>query len=230
MIPKIIHYCWLSGEPIPWQLQICMASWKKYLPEYEFVMWDTQRFDINSLLWTKQAFEAKKYAFAADYIRLYAVYTYGGIYLDMDVEVRQPFDFLLDEDCMLGYEKENGIEVGVFGGSKKAPWLKKCLDYYENRAFLSTNGTFDMRPLPQIMFECLAEERKTFRIYPNEYLTAKSYETGIITITENTYAVHHFAGSWHGRRQKLFKIVARIIGNKAAQHISAFLKQIHIIK
>ena len=82
MIPKIIHYCWLSGEPIPWQLQICMASWKKYLPEYEFVMWDTQRFDINSLLWTKQAFEAKKYAFAADYIRLYAVYTYGGIYLD----------------------------------------------------------------------------------------------------------------------------------------------------
>ena len=105
MIPKIIHYCWLSGEPIPWQLQICMASWKKYLPEYEFMMWDTQRFDINSLLWTKQAFEAKKYAFAADYIRLYAVYTYGGIYLDMDVEVRHPFDFLLDEDCMLGYEK-----------------------------------------------------------------------------------------------------------------------------
>lgn len=230
MIPKIIHYCWLSGDPVPQKLQIYMDTWKKYLPEYEFILWDTQRFNINSLLWTKQAFEAKKYAFAADYIRLYAVYTYGGIYMDMDVEVRRSFDPLLIDDYMLGYEKECGIEAGVFGGTKNAPWLKKCLDYYEKRAFLRTDGTFDMRPLPQIMFECLAEERKIFRIYSNEYLTAKSYETGIITTTENTYSIHHFAASWHGRWQKMFKITASIIGNKAAQRISSILKQSHIIK
>ena len=96
MIPKIIHYCWLSGDEIPEKLQLCMASWKKFLPEYEFMLWDLDRFDINQILWTKQAFESKKYAFAADYIRLYAIYTYGGIYLDMDVEVLKSFNPLLN--------------------------------------------------------------------------------------------------------------------------------------
>ena len=87
MIPKIIHYCWLSNDPIPEKLQEYMKSWKEKLPDYEFKLWNFDCFDINSSQWVKEAFEAKKYAFAADYIRLYAVYNYGGIYMDMDVEV-----------------------------------------------------------------------------------------------------------------------------------------------
>lgn len=230
MIPKKIHYCWLSNDPIPQKLMDCMNSWKKYLPTYEFVLWDTNRFDINSTLWTKQAFAAGKYAFAADYIRLYAVYTCGGIYMDMDVEVCRPFDPLLKKNYILGYEKNNGIEAGIFGGEKNAQWIKKCIDYYQNRAFIKSDGTFDMRPLPQIMFETLSEERKIFHIYSNEYLTAKSYETGIITVTENTYSIHHFAGSWHGKKQKLFKFVADVIGYKYAGCISSYLKKMHIFK
>ena len=91
-IPKIIHYCWLSGDPIPANYQRCMDTWKKQLPDYELVLWDTQRFDINSTPWTKQALDVKLYACAADYIRLYAVYHFGGIYIDMDIEVLKPFD------------------------------------------------------------------------------------------------------------------------------------------
>lgn len=196
MIPKIIHYCWLSGDVIPAKLQECMKSWRKYLPDYEFMLWDLNRFDINSTIWTKQAFEAKKYAFAADYIRLFAVYTYGGIYLDMDVEVVKSFDSLLDRSYILGFEKSNGIEAGVFGGEKGSNWLKDCLDYYKERSFVLSDNKYDTLPLPIIMYQSMSKYIDSMEIFPNEYLTAKSYETGIVTTTNNTYSIHHFAGSW----------------------------------
>ena len=81
MIPKIIHLCWLSGDPYPRKIQDCLDSWKKHLPSYEIILWDTKRFNIHEVPWVEQAFNTKKYAFAADYIRLYALYHHGGIYL-----------------------------------------------------------------------------------------------------------------------------------------------------
>ena len=87
MIPKIIHFCWMSGDPYPEKIQKCIDSWKKILPDYEFWLWDSNRFDMESSVWVKEAFAARKYAFCADYIRCFALYTYGGIYLDSDVEV-----------------------------------------------------------------------------------------------------------------------------------------------
>ena len=119
MIPKTIHYCWLSNDPVPQKLQDCMATWKAKLPDYEFVLWNFDRFDINSSLWVKQAFEAKKYAFAADYIRLFAVYNYGGFYLDMDMEVLRSFNNLINNKIALAYENDNeSIEAGCFGAEK----------------------------------------------------------------------------------------------------------------
>ena len=82
MIPKRIHLCWLSGDPYPQKIQKCIDSWKVHLPDYEIMLWDLKRFDIAQVPWVEQAFRVKKYAFAADYIRLYALYNYGGIYLD----------------------------------------------------------------------------------------------------------------------------------------------------
>lgn len=225
MIPKIIHYCWLSGDPIPENLQKCMNSWKKFLPDYEFILWDRNRFDINSTLWTKQAFEAKKYAFAADYIRLYAVYNYGGIYMDMDVEVLKTFDDLLNGPYIFGKESEKGIEAGIFGAEKHTSILKDCLNYYENRSFILKDGTYDIRPLPSIMYEVLShnnqiKERRKQNInsVPNQifvfspdFLTAKSYKTGEIHVTKNTYTIHHFAGSWISRTDKIKKAIYTFI-------------------
>ncbi len=196
MIPKIIHYCWLSDDEIPDSLKKCMESWHRMLPDYEFILWNRARFDIASVPWVNEAFNLKKYAFAADYIRLYAIYTYGGIYLDMDVEVVKSFNSLLSRPYILGYEKKNGIEAGVFGGEKGASWLKDCLDYYKGRHFIDKDGNMDTLPLPRIMFKSLSSKINRMTIFPNEYLTAKSYYTGEITITPNTYSIHHFAGSW----------------------------------
>ena len=92
MIPKIIHFCWLSDDKFPDVIEKCMASWHKKLPDYEFILWDTNRFNLEDSTWVKQAFESKKYAFAADYIRLFAVFNYGGIYMDTDIEVLKKFD------------------------------------------------------------------------------------------------------------------------------------------
>ena len=94
MIPKIIHYCWLSNDPFPAEIAGWIATWQQHLPDYELMLWNLERFPLGKSVWVKEAFEARKYAFAADYIRLHALYEYGGIYLDSDVEVRKPFKHL----------------------------------------------------------------------------------------------------------------------------------------
>ena len=217
MIPKIIHYCWLSNDPIPKDLKKYMKSWKEKLYDYEFILWDLNRFDLNRSLWVKQAFEAKKYAFAADYIRLYAVYNYGGIYMDMDVEVIKSFNDLLRNDYILGYEAAKGLEAGVFGAPKKAPWVKEVLEYYTSKEFALPNGLYNDTPLPIIMDEVLNADyitNKKIVPLPTDFLTAKSSKTGKITITPNTYTIHHFAGSWKSWDEKMKIIIARIIGTK----------------
>lgn len=197
MIPKIIHYCWLSNDPIPQNLQNCMKSWKEKLPDYEFILWNFERFDINSSLWVKQAFENKKYAFAADYIRLYSVYNYGGIYMDMDIEVLKSFNDLLDKPLMLAYEndKKIGIEAGCFGAERHNPTIKNCLDYYTDRSFIKQNGEFDTLTCPHIMAKFCNKENSV-DIYDKFFFTCKSYKTGIIATRNYSYAIHHFAGSW----------------------------------
>ena len=136
MIPKIIHFCWLSDDEYPKLIKKCIESWKNKLPDYELILWDTKKFDLNSTIWTKQAFEAKKYAFAADYIRLYAVYTYGGIYLDSDVEVLKKFDSLLNLPYFAGLEQNEIIEAAVFGAEKGTDWVADCMRYYDDRPFI----------------------------------------------------------------------------------------------
>lgn len=207
MIPKIIHYCWLSGDEVPESLKNCMKSWKEKLPDYEFMLWDLNRFDIDSSVWVKEAFEAKKYAFAADYIRLYALYNYGGIYMDMDVEVLKPFDDMLDREYMLAYEDKNRIEAGIMGSEPKAGWLEKCLEYYEGKHFVEKNGKINNRPLPMILNDILKKYSPGMNIMGTDVFTTKSLETGIINVTENSYTIHHFAGSWTNWKMKLKRFV-----------------------
>ena len=123
MIPKIIHLCWLSGDAYPNKIAKCIDSWKRIMPDYEIVLWDTKRFDLNQSLWVKQAFEKKKYAFAADYIRFYALYTMGGIYLDSDVEVLKRFDDFLDLPYFMGAEKAGTPEAAIMGAEKDVTGL-----------------------------------------------------------------------------------------------------------
>ena len=204
MIPKIIHYCWLSNEEVPENLKRYMESWKEKLPEYKFVKWDFNRFDKKKSTWVSQAFDNKKYAFAADYIRLYAVYNMGGIYLDMDVEVLKSFNDLLNNKYMMAYESEvfPHIEAGCFGAEKNAPFIKKTLDYYKDRNFVMEDGSFDTTPLPQVMRKVLDESEIKIDFMDWHTFTNKSLETGIEQPISRSYAIHHFAGSFKTETEK----------------------------
>ena len=204
MIPKIIHYCWLSSDPIPKAFQEYIDGWKKILEGYSFIKWDFSRFDKTSSMWVAEAFDSKRYAFAADYIRLYAVYYYGGIYLDMDVEVIRPFDELLEKSIMIAAESPNctRIEAGCFGAEKGNSYIGLCLERYNNRRFIKPDGNFDLCPLPQVMEEIRNKYNMDFELYPWDYFTAKSFRTGIEMPTDQTYAIHHFAGSWKTEKEK----------------------------
>ena len=225
MIPKIIHYCWLSNDPYPEELQKCMDTWKKKLPDYEFILWNFERFDKSSSKWVEQAFDKKKYAFAADYIRLFAVYNYGGIYMDMDIEVLRSFDDLLDSELMMAYEndEQNGIEAGCFGASKNNSIIKECLDYYTNRNFVKEDGSFDILPLPKIMIQTTSKYPE-LTIRDRYTFTCKSYYTGEITTKNYSYAIHNFAGSWLRKDDEEFKTIIQNIYKKYGKNsLSTFV-------
>ena len=218
MIPKIIHYCWLSTDPIPENLQEYLGIWKEKLKDYEFMLWNFDRFDINSSAWVRESFENKKYAFTADFIRLHAIYNYGGVYMDLDVEMLTTFNSFTELRTMIGFEKEghegDRLEVGVFGAEKKSSWIKSCLSYYENRPFKNKKGELDTKILPLVVKDILLEnEYKLIRVstisealevtgeftipvFGSEYFSPKSHSTGKVIVTSNAVCVHHFAGSW----------------------------------
>jgi hypothetical protein len=167
MIPKKIHYCWLSGDRKPEKIKKCMESWKKVMPDYEIKLWDTTNFDINSNKFVYEACKAKKWAFASDYIRLWALYHEGGIYLDSDVVVKKGFDGFLNYDFFSSVEYHSsiirswnsrqylnpdatrregavnvpgiGLQAAIMGAKMGNQFIKACMDFYENRNFILEN-------------------------------------------------------------------------------------------
>lgn len=245
MIPKIIHYCWLSGQEYPQAVENNIASWKAKLPDYEFMLWDKKKSEILNCVWIEQAIENKKYAFASDLIRLYAVYTYGGIYLDSDVEVLKSFDDFLSLPYFIGTEYNNKrIEAAIFGSEKGNQCLLASIDHYNNRSFVKEDGNFDMTILPQIMksrieliknitimeasqikeVDSLLKNGDSFFLFPFEYFSPKNTETGKISKTKNTYTIHHFSSSWMPFSSKLRRKIMPIIGISQTENIISILK------
>ena len=171
MIPKIIHYCWLSGEPYPEKIQNCIASWKEKLHDYKIRLWDMNSFDVNSIAFVREAVSVKKWAFAADYIRLYALYTEGGIYLDSDVLVQKSFNTFLNNDFFTAVEyhphviKENetlsllnedgsskkngeripgiGLQAAVIASIPNHPFVKDAMTWYNENHFILQEGSLN---------------------------------------------------------------------------------------
>lgn len=223
MIPKIIHLCWLSGDAYPAKIARCIESWKTVVPDYEIMLWDTKRFDLSTSDWVRQAFEARKYAFAADYIRFYALYHHGGIYLDSDVEVLKRFDDFLDLPYFIGAEKAGTPEAAIIGAEKGCDWVKQCLDYYDHRQFIKPDGSPDIRKLPEIMAEqigklkpirvlTLAESKnirqmdmqKEVLVMSDEYFSPKVFDSREVELTPYTYAIHHYQNSWFSPKAKAY--------------------------
>jgi mannosyltransferase OCH1-like enzyme len=226
MIPKIIHYCWLGSEPYSDKIINCMESWKKHLSAYEFKKWDAKTFDVGSVQWVKEAYESKKYAFAVDYIRFFAVYNYGGIYLDTDIEIIKPFDPLLAGPYMLAYEndKTKFIESGCFGAEKGSRFVKECLEYYNGRPFIRQDKTYDMLEVPVIMKSVYDKSCiENIDFYSSSFFTVKDLKTGELAITADTYCIHHFAGSWLTDEERKYYQLKRTINKLFGVYLGFFL-------
>ena len=242
MIPKIIHLCWLSGDPYPMEIQKCLDSWKRHLPDYEIWLWDTKRFDIHSTPWTEQAFAARKYAFAADYIRLYALYNYGGIYLDSDVLVYKNFDALLSLPYFIGEDYDGAFEAAVIGAEKHMPFVKHLLDYYDGRNFVREDGTYEtVMPLPLIIRKQLVQNGYSFHRYSGG--VNYQLEEGVLNIFPfdyfnsrdrlgarryaNSYCSHNFAGSWCGNPKGVKDRLKRCLPRPLLRVLLAFTNWLH---
>lgn len=184
MIPKIIHYCWLSNDPIPAELKHCIASWKKCMPDYKIKKWDMNNFNVHSVPYVMEAIKAKKWAFACDYIRVYALYKEGGIYMDSDVFVRKSLDFCLQNRAFTAVEcypeameriyssgqvdkygnkstdveYVDGIQIqaAILGAEEKHPFIKECMEYYHNKHFINPDGTYVTNIISPFIFANIA--------------------------------------------------------------------------
>lgn len=217
MIPKIIHLCWISGDPYPPKIKKCIDSWQDgngggCLSDYRIMVWDYDKVMSLGYRWIRQAVQEKKYAFAADCVRFYALYHYGGIYLDSDVEVLKPFDDLLDLPYFMCAENQAHLfEAAVIGAAPGLPWIKECLDYYNHRSFVNAFGDYRQAVLPYVMEQRLKKKYELRPVngvgefdsspqvvcyLPCDFFCPKSWTTKQITITSNTYCIHHFEGEW----------------------------------
>ena len=213
MIPKIIHYCWFGGNPLPPFAQKCINSWKKYCPDYEIVRWDESNFDITSApLYVRQAADAGKWAFVSDNARLMIVYQHGGIYLDTDVEVLKNLDPLLSHSAYFGREDDIYVNTGLgFGAEKGTQILKELAEDYKDIPFVRDDGSFDMLACPlrnQRVFEryrLQTGDKKQILsdgsvVYPIEYFNPKNPRTALIHVTANTYSIHDYSATWYDNK------------------------------
>lgn len=207
MIPKKTHYCWFGRGEMPELALKCIESWKKYLPEYEIKEWNEDNFDLNLYPYAKEAYEARKYAFVTDIVRLYALYNEGGIYMDTDVEVLKPLDQFLHHTAFSGFETQEYVPTGIMASEKGGKWAKENLEYYEGKHFLKSDGIYDMTTnvilITNYMLKFGLKQNNTLQdfpdlitLYPKDFFCPKTSATGDITITKNSYTIHHFLASW----------------------------------
>ena len=207
MIPKRIHYCWFGKSEMPELALKCIDSWHRYLPDYEFKLWNEDNSAIDSNRYAIEAYETRKYAFVSDYIRLWALEKEGGIYLDTDVEVFKSFDDLLDHKAFAGFEGSKYKPLGtcIMASMAHGEWVSEMLDAYSGRCFIKSDGSYDLttnvRFITQIMkeggFIQNGEEQiyKDLHIFPVDFFSPR-LTTGEYFRTENTYCDHHGLGSW----------------------------------
>ena len=223
MIPRIIHYCWFGRGPMPDLALKCVESWHQFMPDYEYKLWNEDNFDVTCIPYVKEAYESRKYAFVTDYVRLFALYTEGGIYMDTDVEVLKPYDDLLSLSGFTGYEGSKSLPpvTGTMASEAGNEWVKEQLDSYADAHFIKPDGTLDTTTnttrIADIMkkggFVSNGEKQvyKDMHIFPVEYFCPRQ-TTGETFFTENTYCDHHFMGSWEDKMKK--NTLLKLLGQK----------------
>lgn len=242
MIPKIIHYCWFGRNPLPELAKKCIESWKHYLPDYEIKEWNEDNFNVNIVPYTKEAYDAKKYAFVSDYARFWILYKYGGLYFDTDVEVINPMNHIIEKGNFMGCEKpaqlgvspmQMGVAPGLgLGVNPGLGLFKEILDAYGKFHFINSDGSFNTKTIVEYTSEILCKHGlqntpeiqcvSDVWIYPHDYFAPKNIDTKVLTITPNTVSIHHYDASWAEwydraageRGPKLERLFGKSLGGK----------------
>jgi len=243
MIPKIIHYCWFGRNPLPELAIKCIASWKKYFPDYEIKEWNETNYDVYKIAYTSEAYNAKKYAFVSDYARFDILYKYGGIYFDVDVEVIKPFNDILNNGGFMGFEYVgklyNGAGIGCNSGlgmgcNSGHEIVSQILEFYSNIRFINIDGSYNLHTVVEyvtdilkkngLKYENIIQPFNGITIYPTEYFAPKSYITKELTITKNTFSIHNYDGSWLPEYERMYYVtrgkLCRIFGYRPGLIIS----------
>lgn len=225
MIPHKIHYCWFGGSPLPLLAKDCIATWHKYMPDWEFKLWDEKNFDIECIPYTAEAYKSGKYAFVSDYARLWALEQEGGLYLDVDFEVYKPFDNLCHLNAFAGIEgsKHHPVMMGVCASQPHGQWVTEMLEAYTKRHFLQSNGTPDLTTNVQFITSIMAangfrqdgteQDYKDLHIFPIDYFSPRQ-TTGEYIRSENTYCEHKGLGSWSGNKKGWKGALLKLVGQK----------------
>ncbi len=215
MIPKVVHYCWFGGNPLPQLAEKCIASWRKHCPDYEILRWDESNYDVESApLYVRQAYEEKKWAFLTDYVRLQIVYEHGGIYLDTDVELRKPLEMLLSNRAFFGLEDGKWVNTGLgFGAEAKHPILKEIMEDYQNIPFVLQDGSYDQVPCPRRNTEVFLRHGlrqddsmqnldQGVLILPSRFLSPIDNRTRKMKRTKDMISIHYGAASWQNTAER----------------------------
>ena len=247
MIPKVIHYCWFGGNPLPAFAVKCIDSWRTYMPDYEIKEWNESNFDVNIIPYTKEAYEAKKYAFVSDYARFWILHNYGGIYFDTDVEVIRPLDKIIERGAFMGCEIDGqdphygdiainpGLGLAIEAGHQVS---NAILERYANHRFLNEDGSHNTT---YAIVKLTTDILKTFGlenisgiqhvagiyIYPKCYFNPFDDATGRLNKTQNTYTIHWFSKTWlniNPMRQWLSRIAHRVFGVKGTTQLRRLFK------
>lgn len=234
MIPKLIHYCWFGRNPLPASARKCIESWRKFFPDYEIIEWNEDNFDVNTIPYTAQAYEARKYAFVSDYARFKILYDLGGIYFDTDVEVIKPMGSIINSGPFMGYEIDPdgkdycgavnpGLGIAAF---KEMDLYKKILDYYSSLSFLLPDGKYNItdavvnittRELVKAGLQCEPGLQTVagITVYPSDYFNPFDDATGRLNLTQNTNSIHWYSKTWMNRNpifDNFARLFRRIIG------------------
>ncbi|MEH6938356.1 glycosyltransferase [Bacillus sp. JJ664] len=239
-IPKIIHYCWFGRGNKPALFIKCLNSWKQYLPDYEFIEWNEDNFDIEINQFVSEAYKAKKFAFVTDYVRVYALYKHGGIYLDTDTEVCSSFDSFLMDEAFLGFEEKNFIATSTIGAKSGNPLIGKMLETYEDKSFINPDGSYNMITNVSILSSLLSqlgirlngqkqELPNIVTIYPQEVFSPYDYINCRNRTTNQTVTIHHFDQSWlpwHSKLKTSIKVLfAKILGGDNIALIRHYIQE-----
>ncbi len=236
MIPKIIHFCWFGGNPLPYEVKKCIASWRKFAPDYKIVKWDESNFNIDCHPFVKSAYQAKAWAFVTDYVRLKVVLKYGGVYLDTDVELLKNIDFLLHNKAYVGVQQDkNLINTGLgFGSEKGNIVIKKMLEKYDDVTFCSEKKSelacpkLNTQVIEQFGYKysnkiCKLED---ITVYPSEFFDplapGNSSEN---LLSPNTTSIHHYAASWYSPKAQWKRKIIRFIGEEKIYKIKTFINK-----